>query len=652
MSTICRPCETPVVCLEDLDKYNLQDEIFPFILVCPPNFFCGGSNVVFLLCCDGNTLRVDIPRGSTAATRNSLIGGMVAECERRRAFCGIEHPPQPPTYYYNAPQSCTIYCPDGTPFTYTVPAGVFLGDTQEEADAAAKAYACEQAPNFLLCLGDFNACWCAGTASTGTISIQSNHPPFKVSVTAGSLPSGMNASTTANSIIISGTPTLPGNYSFVLQVVDDFGNKQARNYALTVIEFTTASIPNYEVGVPYSFQLVAAGGSGNYAWRIVSGVLPDGLGFNSQGLISGTPTGLSSGTNVTFEVVDINCEAVMDSFFVPRISMSTIARTEIRTKRGWAKWTGYDGILYKRATFSGEQTQIAFPTGNNSAEDDIQCAGAKYVYSGTDEIDIYGRKVTQHSKVLTVMCAKQPPALFSLAFVNQAGEAFVRPVINPVNSILLGYCWNTDPLSCSSCNADDDTWASLGDRSVFGATDQSTNMFSPIHDSVTPFVKTLFGQNIFAGSTNIQRRETFPTNNGNGTYVDSFAFVQIIVDGSWSVTLSQEYTDADAQNSAIHYITNSNTSENRPNYLDVTYGMDIRVISSRFTTVTYALSCTDLVIGRDYIARVTLTDSSGLAGTVSIPFTAAAKTHLVTGSVPVPASGHTIKVSNPRIAFG
>lgn len=56
------------------------------------------------------------------------------------------------------------------------------------------------------------------------------------------------------------------------------------------LEITTASLSRGMVGVEYSAQLEAAGGTGSYAWSLASGSLPEGLSLASSGEISGTPT--------------------------------------------------------------------------------------------------------------------------------------------------------------------------------------------------------------------------------------------------------------------------------------------------------------------------------------------------------------------------
>jgi hypothetical protein len=50
------------------------------------------------------------------------------------------------------------------------------------------------------------------------------------------------------------------------------------------------TLPNGVVGVPYSQQLVANGGTAPYRWVFVGGSMPSGLSVSSTGVISGTPS--------------------------------------------------------------------------------------------------------------------------------------------------------------------------------------------------------------------------------------------------------------------------------------------------------------------------------------------------------------------------
>lgn len=60
----------------------------------------------------------------------------------------------------------------------------------------------------------------------------------------------------------------------------------------------TSSLPDAQVGVPYSATLLVHGGIPPYIWSITGGALPTGLSLSSSGVISGTPTtsGLSTFT--------------------------------------------------------------------------------------------------------------------------------------------------------------------------------------------------------------------------------------------------------------------------------------------------------------------------------------------------------------------
>jgi len=526
-----------------------------------------------------------------------------------------------------------------------------MGYDQALLDELARRLACERAADFIICLADWFMCGCVGTQFTAQIPIVSNHPPFNVALESGTIPVGVRATTQGNAIIITGNPAISGTYVFTLRVTDTFGNSQTRQYRMVILSITNASLPNWSTGVAYSAQLVATGGSGNYGWRIISGTMPDGLTLSDSGLISGTPTGLGGGGAVVFDVVDTNCQAQAESVLPPRIFMTTVSRTAIKTKRGWPKWTGYDGTLWKTATFTGESTQTAFPALAGTI-DGPQCGGAKYEMSGWDEIDEYGRHLSQHVMELFVECNNDPPQLFTTELLP-TGDAFLE--LTPSVPTLLGYCWATDPLSCPSCNHDDNTWLDAGNRSIFGAPDFPRGIINLNTSVITDFVKSISGHNEFGQEFGLTidptpPRETFPTNTQNGFYVSAFPFVVLLADGAWSVTLSNEYTAADANNSAIRYTSNGPVAENYPNYNTFTRDTFLNV-SSRTTEVTYALNCINLIVGRDYIVSVQYRDSSGAIASVSTTFTANDRTQSIVQVIPTPAAGHNIRVLNPRIRF-
>jgi hypothetical protein len=70
------------------------------------------------------------------------------------------------------------------------------------------------------------------------------------------------------------------------------------------LSITTSSLPDSTVGIPYSQQLQATGGTGSYTWSLSLGSLPAGLTLApSTGIISGTPTTVGT-SNFTAQVSD------------------------------------------------------------------------------------------------------------------------------------------------------------------------------------------------------------------------------------------------------------------------------------------------------------------------------------------------------------
>ncbi len=68
---------------------------------------------------------------------------------------------------------------------------------------------------------------------------------------------------------------------------------------------TTGALAAGTVGTAYSATMAGGGGIGPYTWTLTSGTFPAGLGMNSAGVISGTPTAPGVGTtNLTFVMTD------------------------------------------------------------------------------------------------------------------------------------------------------------------------------------------------------------------------------------------------------------------------------------------------------------------------------------------------------------
>lgn len=208
---------------------------------------------------------------------------------------------RPPTtdpypIYYSQQVIASAQCPDGTFFNYTVPAGMFVSSSQTLANRMAATYALRVARQARICLGDFksNSC-CVDTGFTTFMTPVGGAPPLSPQIVSGSLPPGLNLSVGADlkTVIISGIPTLTGEYDFILLVSDSLGRYMQKAYTITVggIDNPTA-LPDATEGAAYAETLTASQMGPALIWTVAAGSsLPAGLDLNPvSGAIYGTPS--------------------------------------------------------------------------------------------------------------------------------------------------------------------------------------------------------------------------------------------------------------------------------------------------------------------------------------------------------------------------
>lgn len=208
-------------------------------------------------------------------------------------------PVQPPPFqiFSSNPASCITHCPDGTAFTFTVPAGQFVAASQALADREAASFACREATLHRVCLTLAPTEYCEGAASsmvfsaTGRfLSSDSNFWELR----SGTLPPGFSfvSETAGTTLTILGTPTTAGASMFIIRVTAPNGDFMEKTFTVCVINITPDPLPDAAFGIAYSEMLVGTNCAEQpINWTLVGGSLPPGLFLdNVTGIISGTPS--------------------------------------------------------------------------------------------------------------------------------------------------------------------------------------------------------------------------------------------------------------------------------------------------------------------------------------------------------------------------
>ncbi|UHQ25056.1 putative Ig domain-containing protein [Lysobacter sp. 5GHs7-4] len=150
-----------------------------------------------------------------------------------------------------------------------------------------------------------------GVATTINFAASGGTAPYSFSLAAGSLPVGVSFSSAG---VLSGTPTVPGNYNVSIRATDastgagaPFALQQSYTIVVAVpaITIDPPSLPNGAAATAYSAQLSSTGGVAPYSYSLLSGALPIGMTFSSAGAISGIPR--SDGNfSITVQSTDTN----------------------------------------------------------------------------------------------------------------------------------------------------------------------------------------------------------------------------------------------------------------------------------------------------------------------------------------------------------
>jgi len=133
-----------------------------------------------------------------------------------------------------------------------------------------------------------------GAPLTITPTLASGGPVSSASLASGSLPPGMTLNQDGT---LTGTPTIKGTYTLLIQLCNGAGGCTTQPLTITIdalaLHYTTPV--TYLTGSPIAPDLPHPTGGTSLTYSVTSGSLPDGLVLNSDGSISGTPTAATPG---------------------------------------------------------------------------------------------------------------------------------------------------------------------------------------------------------------------------------------------------------------------------------------------------------------------------------------------------------------------
>jgi hypothetical protein len=208
--------------------------------------------------------------------------------------------------FSNSVQTASGVCANGSIYSVTIPAGIFVADNQVLADRKAFTAAAAALRGRSICMGTLvpTATLCRGDFYFGTIAILSTDTPVTVDLIAGDLPPGISMTIQSDRIVLQGTATTFGTHQFTLRATSAAGLVTQQNYLASVTGIVTDSaLPDAFFGTPYSVTLTAFNpNNAAEVWSITSGTLPSGLSLDSAtGIISGTPSSGGGLLHLTIE---------------------------------------------------------------------------------------------------------------------------------------------------------------------------------------------------------------------------------------------------------------------------------------------------------------------------------------------------------------
>lgn len=296
----CLGCGAPTDC-DQPDQYAFSltgDPTLPFVLNCPAGFNCNQALTLKLNCC-GHILSASKAGNATNPQVSAILRALILQCAQFNNQCGLVLPKNTilqNTIFATVGQ-CTIFCPDGAPFTYTEPQTLYLGVTQQQADFFAHQTACRDANQHLVCIGTLpttlpeNVAFSQVLLATGFLAVA----PLKNHwVITGDIPTGMTFTggdfLTSSGPTLTGTPTTVATYEFTVSVTNPSGDTATKDFSIQITgpipaeywsfsETGNGTIPR--VGKVNGLQMTAPTGGGSSATDVsgVPALITNGVQF-------------------------------------------------------------------------------------------------------------------------------------------------------------------------------------------------------------------------------------------------------------------------------------------------------------------------------------------------------------------------------------
>jgi len=308
--------------------------------------------------------------------------------------------------------------------------------------------------------------------------------PYQWEITEGSLPEGLNAAGN-DCFDITGTPTQAGEFPLTVQVTDQSTPPQThtRSYTLTIhppaLWITTGQIPEGAQNNYYTADINAQGGSGDWTWYHISGILPPGITFEDSedhATVRGTPTtaGMYSFTvQVTDNVYAGLSETKRFSITIEAVSPFRIITTSLSNATVYDYYTDYlcaaDGIL----PYSWDVISGSLPPNLYTGAPINEC------------VDISGtpNSVGVYAFTVRVTDSDSPPKTATRAFsITVNPEPLVIYTTSPLEEGQLGEGY--DDTICASGGSVDYSWSMTGGALPAGLS--FTDMGECAHVTGTP----------------------------------------------------------------------------------------------------------------------------------------------------------------------